>query len=320
MIDNLEFCLAGPVRAESVESASDWTRRWLATVAEGHRPVGLALRGGFVADRLAWAFGAGYQAALRSLMPGTGATDIMSFCATEAGGNRPGDIATELRQAADGKLAISGRKRWSTYAPVASRLFVVARDERSDADGSAAVAGAGRRMLRVVCVNSCLAGLSIRAMAPPAFVPEAPHAEVDLAQVEISEEDVLPGDGYARYVKPFRTAEDIFVSVACAAYMLREARARKMPPELLERIVVCMQSLVSLADEPFDAPAVHVALAGALSLWSQTRERFTEVLLASGPGDAASTRWLRDQPLFSVASQARALRSARAWERLGAGP
>lgn len=319
LVDDLQWCLQSPLRAEPVESAADWARGWRATVAEGHRPIGLALRGGFSADRLAWAFGAGYQAALRTLVTVDGADDILTLCATEAGGNRPGAIATELRDGAGGTLRLSGRKRWSTYAPLATRLLVVATDARSGATAPSGAPGPHRRTLRVVCVNASSAGLSIRTMPPTAFVPEARHAEVDLDEVQVAEADVLPGDGYSRYVKPFRTAEDIFVSAACAAYLLREARTRQLPQDFLERIVVCLQSLGALADQPFDAPAVHIALAGTLALWSETRERFTRLLPSAGREDTVRMRWLRDQPLFNVASQARSLRAARAWERVGAG-
>ena len=40
-----------------------------------------------------------------------------------------------------------------------------------------------------------------------AFVPEISHAEVELDRVKVSDADVLPGDGYDDYLKPFRTIE-----------------------------------------------------------------------------------------------------------------
>jgi hypothetical protein len=46
-------------------------------------------------------------------------------------------------------------------------------------------------------------------------------------------EDLLPGDGYDRYLKPFRSIEDIHIQAATLAWVLREARARRWPLELV---------------------------------------------------------------------------------------
>ena len=53
--------------------------------------------------------------------------------------------------------------------------------------------------------------MTIEDRPPTPFAPEIPHARITLANVTVRDEDVLPGDGYARYLKPFRTIEDTFV-------------------------------------------------------------------------------------------------------------
>src|SRR4051812_36097845 len=58
----------------------------------GLAPLDAAVVGGVNADRLGWAFLAGYQAALRVLDPELPAEALAAFCATEARGVHPRDI------------------------------------------------------------------------------------------------------------------------------------------------------------------------------------------------------------------------------------
>ena len=98
------------------------------------------------------------------------------------------------------------------------------------------------------------------------FVPEVPHARVQLDAVRVDAAALLPGDGYERYVKPFRTIEDAHVTLAVLAYLLREARAARLARGLCRAAV----RRDGGAGRPgrrrtADAPATHVVLAGALA-------------------------------------------------------
>ena len=66
-------------------------------------------------------------------------------------------------------------------------------------------------------------------MPPTRFVPEVPHAQVLMQDLRVSASALLPHDGYDAYVKPFRTIEDLHVTLAVLAYLLREARVRHWP-------------------------------------------------------------------------------------------
>ena len=129
---------------------------------------------------------------------------------------------------------------------------------------------------------------------------------------------LLPGDGYERYVKPFRTLEDAHVTLAVLAYLLREARQRGWPAGFAERLCATMVVLCDVAGAAADAPATHVVLAGALA---QAHALYAEAgtLWAAAGDDPAAQRWQRDAALFGVAGSARSQRAARAWERLQAG-
>jgi hypothetical protein len=150
-------------------------------------------------------------------------------------------------------------------------------------------------------------------MPETAFVPEVPHARVQLDAVAVPA--LLDGDGYSDYVKPFRSIEDTHVTLAVAAYLLREARQRDWPAAYREQLAALALTLASLAAEPVHQPAMHVALAGALHIAQRLQ---SEANVLFGCDDAAATRWARDRALFQVASGVRAQRAQRAWERLRA--
>jgi len=265
-------------------------------------PVDRALVGGAHADRLGFAFAGGYAEALRALVPG--ATDLLALCATEEGGAHPRAIKTTLER---GEL--TGRKKWATGAASAAALLVVA---------STGTDVAGHNQLRVVRVPTTAPGLRLHASAA-AFVPEITHAEVELDHVRVADADVLPGDGYTEYLKPFRTVEDAHVHAALAGYLIGLARRRGWR-DLVERLLAVALATreVALADPK--AATTHVALAGVLALAArevtEVETRWRAEVQGSGALDDEHTRWLRDRALLQVAAAARAARRERAWEQL----
>jgi hypothetical protein len=305
----LDHCLRAPTQAQASDSVAGWWPGWAALAAQQSSPMALALRGGYAADRVGWAFAAGYQSALRALVPSLPVQALAAFCVTEEGGNRPRDIRTLITPGAGGGFEVSGAKRWTTLGPQGTLLLVTGR-----------LAGAAtdeRPALKVALVRADQPGVTVVPMPETAFVPDVPHARIQLQDVAIDATSLLPGDGYAAYVKPFRTLEDIHVTAAVLAYLLREARARGWPADLRERLAATLATLARVASSDHSDPATHVVLAGALH-WAAALYREAGALWAATPDDPASRRWLRDAPLFGVAAGARQQRAARAWERLQA--
>lgn len=224
---------------------------------------------------------------------------------TEAEGNSPKAIRSSLQRQASGWL-LNGAKRWTTLGPEGALFFVAARDEAASGE---------RPAIRLARIASGCAGLKIQAMPPTAFVPEVPHARLEFDNLRIEERDLLPGDGYARYVKPFRTVEDIHVNAAILAYLLREARRLAWPEDWLERCCSLLLSLEKLAGEDSGSPANQLALAGALATGAGLIGE-TEAFWMKSAADPAAPRWQRDKDLLKVAGQAREQRRKRAWEQL----
>ena len=308
MNDDLTFCLTRPTEVPAPDGLQAWCEQWRQLAAERHDPVGLALRGGFAADRVGWAFAAGYQSALRQLIKVNGGTvddhELLAMCATEAGGNRPRDIETRIADDGAGGVTVTGRKTWTTLGSACTGLLVVGRVDGGETD---------RPALKIARVDTHTQGVSLVEKPPLDFVPEVPHvaAVFDGAKAEA----LMPGDGYSDFVKPFRTVEDTFIALAVQAWLVREGRARGWPRSFLESLIASQAGLAAVAAQPAGAPATHIALAGALA---RTNDLYQQAdALWADERDAAAERWRRDRPLFQVAGKPRAMRAQRAWESLG---
>jgi hypothetical protein len=267
--------------------------RWEALREPAGTTVERAAIGGARADRVGHAFAIGYSTAIERLA-GEGSA---ALCVTEEAGNHPRAIQTRL---VDGR--VTGVKKWATLADHAAHLLIVAT-EGPDA--------AGRPRLRVVRVRSDAPGVTL-ALSSAAFVPEIAHARVTL---DGAAGEVLPGDGYADYVKPFRTVEDIHVHAALVGYLIGAARLHGLAPALIERLAGVAAALAALGASDAGAPATHIALAGAIATTGALIGEL-EAAWASVP-DEEWQRWQRDRAILEVAGRARAERLARAWEAVG---
>ncbi len=310
----LDLLLASDPAVPEIASMAAWWERHQAVVAGGGAAIDQAILGGFAADRAGYAFASGYQAALRRLEPALPTARLASLCVTERGGGHPRAIESELTPIPSGPgegeaYLLRGSKRWATISDVAGVLLVAARlgppDDR------------GRPRIRVARVNTNLPGVTITPMPEAPFTPEILHGELRFDDVRVEAAALLPGDGYERYIKPFRTIEDLHVHGALLGYLLGEARRGAFPRALVERLAALLITLRALAaGDPSDA-GVHVAVAGALHTGAQL---VTDLEAAWAPTASPSyARWQRDRPLLSFAESTRRKRLERAWSRLAEG-
>lgn len=288
-------------------AAADSLTAWWSQTAEARgrfaTPIDRALVSGALADRIGYAFASGYREALRALVPGL--DGVATLCVTETGGNQPRAIETKLAPRDTGGYELTGHKKWATAGSLAQWLLVCAS---TGSEG-------GKNRLRMVRVATNAPGVTIVPSTAP-FIPEVPHAEIRLDRVAIAEADVLPGDGYDDYVKPFRTVEDIHVHAALLGYAIGVARRRHMPRDLVERLVALALLLRAAAEGDAKDAALHVALAGIIELVS--REIAALEAAWSAMPDAEWQRWQRDRALLGVAGTAREARRDKAWSLLDA--
>jgi acyl-CoA dehydrogenase len=291
--DRVMARLFAPPRRGAIDGPESWLAGHRAAAAGIDDTVLCALAGGAAADRAGWAFASGYAEAMRRLAPAL-ADRPACLAATEANGAHPRAIATRL---ADGLL--DGTKRFVTMATACEVAVVIA------SEGEAG----GKNRLAAVLVPLDRAGVSLEPLPPTPFAPEIPHAGLTLRAVAVEPGDRLPGDGYADYLKPFRTIEDIHVMAALVAYLAVELASAA---EHVEAMAAAAAALVLLGRLDPRAAATHRALGGLLASLERAVER-AEPLWAQVDADVRA-RWQRDRPLLRVAAAARTARLTRARE------
>lgn len=107
-------------------------------------------------------------------------------------------------------------------------------------------------------------------MPAPLFVPEVPHARLSFDVGKIPRDALLAGDGYSRYVKPFRTLEDVYVHAAILANLVRESRHLQWR-SWMKRAMTALVALVDVARREPSNGATPVGIASAL--YSAARRR-----------------------------------------------
>ncbi len=313
-----EFLLCTPPQPWPVtdEVSSFWGQR-LRCELPFTAPLARAAALGFFADRLGYAFAAGYQEALTQLLLGTPLTaspdEPLALCATELGGAHPRAIATRLLPvdavAAGGqsRYQLDGEKTFVTLGEQARRLLLIV---------SCGLDAQGRNRLAAVCIPKDRAGVTLSAGPVTPFVPEIPHASLRLHGVEVTADELLPGDGYERYLKPFRTLEDVHVHAALLGYLLQVGRRCGWPAAQQAEAVALLCALGPIAAAPPLSAAMHIALAGVLAATLRLVER-SEPLWAQVDAPSAE-RFARDRRLLGVAGKVRTQRTESAWLALAA--
>ncbi len=303
----LHHLLSASCKPESMDSLQAWWRAHGVAAARFEEPIDVALAAGLSADRLGYAFASGYQCAGRAMFgPQLGDRNGMAaLCATESGGAHPRAIETQLSRDQGGQLRLDGAKAFVTLGQAAELLLVVA---------SEGVDEAGRNRLRVVAVDASRQGVQIRAIDTVAFVPEIPHGSVTFRSVAVADHELLEGDGYTRYLKPFRTVEDCFVHAGLLGWLMRIARTSEWPSDSQEAIVAQVVTIRGLALADPSSPATHIALAGALTQSELLIERLEPNWQSVDVEH--KQRWERDRMLLEVAGRARSARRQAAWRRI----
>jgi hypothetical protein len=306
----LDLLLAAGDKGPECPDFAGWLPVWTG-MQERHAdcsPFVAGVAAALLADRLAWAFFSGYQAAIRSAFPGAlSAATVAAFCVQEPG-RRISEITTSLDEDAGG-LLLRGHKGWLLADPLDFVLFVLARRAGRDK---------GPGSLAVASLPFQSDGIRRGAVQPQAMVPELAHAEVCFDAVSLSASQVLPGDGYADYAKPFRVREDICVTGCALACLFAEGRAGEWPAPWAQRCVAAIAGLESCSRlEPDDA-RTHIVTAGTLSFAgavireSEQHRRDDQV--------AARERWQRDCSILDLGKEARHQRAIKSWLGMGRAP
>ncbi|MCA9632827.1 MAG: acyl-CoA dehydrogenase family protein [Myxococcales bacterium] len=300
----LQRLLMRPVPAPLTQ-LEDWWQRERRLREELGDPTARAIVLAGESGRLGLAFAGGFHAALARLGGGLDPCGVrrVAFCATEAEGAHPRAIKTSLAPEGSG-FRIHGEKTWATLGGSAEELLVVCRQgERSD----------GRPKLVVARVDATAPGVTRTAARPTPFCPEITHCGFGFDTV-IDGADLLPGDGYADYLKPFRTVEDSHVQLAVCAYFIGVSGRLGLAPAWSEVLSALLLSCWSVAGLDPKQSTTHAALAGLERQVAELIPGFEEAW--SDVGGAEWHAWERDRALLRVAQGARDARREAARRQL----
>lgn len=254
-------------------------------------PFDLAVAGGRMMATPGLAFLVGYQAALRMLWP-SAPLSLGALCATEQRSLRVADMQTRLHD-----LRLSGRKDFVTAGDAADWLLIAARSEAPGDDPC----------LSLAVVYPGEPGVRVEKLAAIPLMPDVSHGRVFLDNALC---ELLAGDGWDAYVKPFRTLEDIYVLSAMTAWLYGVGQDSDWPQALQLRLLALLAGCAEVSRQAPNNPCGHVLLGGLFAQFEGLKAEINQAL-AEGPPQWAAM-WQRDQAVMDLAAGARAKRLAKA--------
>jgi alkylation response protein AidB-like acyl-CoA dehydrogenase len=254
-------------------------------------PFELAVAGGRRMATPGLAFLVGYQAALRMLWP-SAPLSLGALCATEQRSLRPADMQTRLKD-----LRLSGRKDFVTAGDAADWLLVAARSEEPGTTP--------RLSLAVVYPGE--PGVKVEKLPALPLMPDISHGRLYLDGALC---ELLAGDGWDAYVKPFRSLEDVYVLSAMTAWLYGVGQDSDWPQALQLRLLALLAGCAEASRQAPNNPAGHVVLGGLFAQFESLKTEVDQALVQGDPAWAAM--WQRDQGVMQLAAGARAKRLAKA--------
>lgn len=254
-------------------------------------PFELAVAGGRRMATPGLAFLVGYQAALRMLWP-SAPPSLGALCATEQRSLRPADMQTRLTD-----LRLNGQKDFVTAGDAADWLLVAARSEEP---------GESPR-LSLAVVYPGEPGVRVERLPALPLMPDISHGRLSLDGALC---ELLAGDGWDAYVKPFRTLEDIYVLSAMTAWLYGVGQDCGWSQALQLRLLALLAGCAEASRQPPSSPPGHVLLGGLFAQFDALKIEVDQAMANGSPDWAAM--WQRDQVVMQLASGARAKRLANA--------
>ena len=254
----------------SVKSATEDSYRelWLSGVAQQNDPGLMAVQGGLLADRLAWVFVAGYQAALRRTFPDQAYRGWAAFAVSEDRRGDPPLPGVDYQRLENG-FAISGHKTWVAAVNSVEHLIIKA--------------GAGERALYFNLARSTQ-GLEFSSR-PASFLGEMSQGSAHLSEVNLGIDAAID----ARAVAQFGQREALYIYLAFLAYAGRIWLRDRAQDDCL--------ILIQRLDHALAESHLPLAEVKALDIAVQS------ILSAIAPkAGAANERWAKDQRLISMYS------------------
>jgi len=299
-----EQLLSKSINRQQFSSISEWHQHFLKITEQRTSTLEQATLGGRFSNNMNFAFCAGYQSAIQSLFK-PDARALASLCITEKEGNHPKHIKSTL---VEHKQAwqLNGSKSFITGANDATKLYIAVTEPFLIQNNTS------RPNIKMLAVPADTTGIHITPMPPLLFVPGISHGTAVFEHVNIQASQILNGDGYSQYVKPFRTHEDIHVLVAILGFRIGEALSSNWSLSSIEAHLMLLSSLLSIRTDSFNEPTTHLIFSGCRAQFNTLIKQTDEEFKLNNPKGFSD--WKRDKALLGIASKAHTVRTHRAWE------
>lgn len=277
----------------SYDSIREWSDFFFSK-ASYQSPIEQAIWGGYSCQQFSFAFLAGYQAALEKLFPSIASNELKALCITEEGGGQA--IKTSLVN-----NQINGSKSYLTAGSDAAHLFVLCNTNEVKA---------GRALLKMVHLPNNSAGMEITNFELP-FMHEVKHGKLLLKEVGIESAQILPGDGFIDYAKPFRSLEDIHVATAYQAMLLRQAMDYQWEENIRDQLILSLYTLKNLSTLPPNDKETHLLIAANEHQFEQLLPDIEANIESKSPTHFKKD-WDVNKKVTTIAKKVKALRLTKA--------
>lgn len=242
------------------------------------------------------AFLSGYQNAIRCLDPKCPADVLAAFCVSEKGIKKPWDMHTRITPSCLNSVPksyqLSGQKGYVMLLPNdLDRLYVIAKDETEQ--------------LRCVFISSQVDGLGITESLKTPFVQDIPHSGVVFDEIDIPVAQLMDLDGHQQANKPFRYWEDVHVTLAMMAWVLRGVEnTTEASSVLAKELIKYMGKLIELYNQypEYYSKESFAAFDACQSVLEEAAE--------SLPG-SLKLQWQQDRPLLQMGYKIRQMIQAK---------
>lgn len=236
------------------------------------------------------AFLSGYQNAIRCLDPLCPNDQLAAFCVSEKGVKKPWDMATTL-SLKDDEYILCGSKGYVMLLPDdLDRLYIITKNKAGN--------------LQCIYCQSDVDGLVITEPLKTPFIDDIPHTGVLFKHIKIPVSNIMACDGHTGANKPFRYWEDIHVTLAMMAWMIRDSIDHGKSLNSSRDMMQLMRQLLQSFEESPQYYSKETFI--LLDECQNSLEEYSNNLSAKSVNS-----WQRDRPLLQMGQKIRQLIQAK---------
>ena len=276
----IEQLRGGGFEPAASAAESDWYALWGAGGIGELDSLSVALKGGALADRLAWVFLAGYQGMMRYAFPFCPRDGWSSYVASE---DRSGEFpGVTLASGANG-YTLSGYKSWVAASDHVDHLVVRV--------------GAGRELEAMIVLDRDAPGVTLTTRPRAEYLGDMSQGRAAFEDVAVAQDRVF---GSADLPRKFEHSEPHHVLTAINAFMVSHTIRLGGEAGIVDAALVSLGRALELCGDDVGGDAFIIGLAEIDSATTEAAAAF-EALIETGDA-ALYERWQTDRRLVNMHS------------------